>query len=104
MQLACRQGPAAQQQWQQQAAADAAGDGAEDAARHVPPFREKPVVVLVGATLDEPLVQHAVEQVGAWAWLRAPRRAVALNQCLLPWPLALPACCRTLRHHSPTRP
>ena len=77
MQLACRQqhpsSDAAQQQ--QQAAGreqPAADEGAQQAAASQqqgaapgPGQRDKPIVVLVGATLDEPLVEHAVEQVGA---------------------------------------
>ena len=48
-----QQGDGDAQQW------EAAGDGEPEQQR-----RHKPVVVLVGATLDEPLVEHVVEQVG----------------------------------------
>ena len=73
MQLACRQRHLApdptQQQQQQQAAGSQQGAGSEQqqqeqGAAFGPGQRDKPIVVLVGATLDEPLVEHAVEQVG----------------------------------------
>ena len=85
MQLACRQqGQQGQQGGEQQQEAPslppprqqdvqqvAAGQGGEQqeheeqARAAVPPFRQKPVVILVGATLDEPLVEHVVTQVRA---------------------------------------
>lgn len=74
MQLACRQrdlapDPTQQQQQQQQTAGSQQGAGSEQqqqeqGAAFGPGQRDKPIVVLVGATLDEPLVEHAVEQVG----------------------------------------
>ena len=78
MQLACRQRhlaaePSQQQQQQQQQAGgseqqqQASGsEQQQQGAAPGPGQREKPIVVLVGATLDEPLVEHAVEQVGGW--------------------------------------
>lgn len=66
MQLACRRQHSAQQQEQQPPAA-ADGEQQQQQQRggaEGPGQRDKAVVVLVGATLDEPLVEHAVEQVG----------------------------------------
>ena len=123
MELACRRGTAA-------AAADspeAAGGGAQPEAaqqREQPGqeggearerqhassspagSRQKPVVVLVGATLDEPLVEHAVAQVG-WLLLRCCWAAAALPlHCrraaagLLPAGQT-PASAAARPHHSP---
>ena len=108
MQLACRQQqqPAAgeaqqaaddsEQQRQQPAAAEAqqAADGQQQqqGAAPVPDQQQKPIVVLVGATLDEPLVEHAVAQVrsrvarslcaGLHSWLGCSGRTAALPTLL----------------------
>lgn len=66
MQLACRQRHLAAEPSQQQQQQQASGSEQQQGAAPGPGQREKPIVVLVGATLDEPLVEHAVEQVGGW--------------------------------------
>lgn len=66
MQAAC-QGRTQQQQGQQGEEAQQAGEqqGAHEQWDQQPPAGlQKPVVVLVGATLEEPLVEHAAQQVG----------------------------------------